>query len=172
MFFDNVRVPCDNLVGNVNEGWTIAKALLGFERLHLGSPKQSQHALGHLRTLGLHNEQINDAGFRASYVELALDVADLSSLYARYADYVKRGEQLPPTVSMLKIWATETYQRIGLAIVRNAGAAAGLAGAVQVGNGVMHTLAPLYNASAAKIYGGSNEVQRNILARSVLELPA
>ncbi|WP_416400601.1 acyl-CoA dehydrogenase [Alicycliphilus denitrificans] len=171
VFFDNVRVPRENLVGRPNEGWTIAKALLGFERLHLGSPKQSQFALAQLRTLGRNGGLMDDPAFRAAYAELALDVADLASLYTRYGDYVKRGEKLPASVSMLKVWATETYQRIGLAMARHAGASAALAGAAPVGEGRMHLLAPLFNASAARIYGGSNEVQRNILARTVLELP-
>ncbi|RZL91599.1 MAG: acyl-CoA dehydrogenase [Variovorax sp.] len=172
VFFDQVHVPLDNLVGKLNEGWTIAKALLGFERLHIGSPKHAQHALGHLRSLGQLSGLMHDPAFRASYAELALDVADLSSLYTHYGDYVRRGQRLPASVSMLKIWATETWQRIGLAITRHAGNAAALADAVSIGEGSMHLLAPLYNASAAKIYGGSNEVQRNILARTVLELPA
>jgi len=172
VFFDGARVPRENLVGSLNEGWTIAKALLGFERLHLGSPKQSQHALGHLRTLGQLSGLMEDAAFQATYAELALDVADLASLYSRYADYAKRGERLPPSVSMLKIWATETYQRIGLAITRHSGSSAALAGAVEVGGRSVHLLAPLFNATAAKIYGGANEVQRNILARTVLALPS
>jgi alkylation response protein AidB-like acyl-CoA dehydrogenase len=173
VFFEAVRVPRENLVGQLNEGWTIAKALLGFERLHLGSPKQSQYALGQLRKLAESRGLMCDPAFRSSYAELAHDVADLVALYTKYADYVKRGERLPPSVSMLKIWATETYQRIGLAMVRHAGPAGGLAGAVGIGDGdPMYLLAPLFNASAAKIYGGSNEVQRNILARTVLELPA
>lgn len=172
VFFDNVRVPHENLVGQVNQGWTIAKALLGFERLHLGSPKQSQHALGHLKALGQQLDLMGDSAFRTRYAELALDVANLTALYTQYADYVKRGEPLPPSVSILKIWATETYQRIGLAIVRSAGSLGALAGATATGDGQQHLLAALYNGSAAKIYGGSNEVQRNILARTVLELPS
>jgi alkylation response protein AidB-like acyl-CoA dehydrogenase len=171
VFFDNVRVPRENLVGQPNEGWTIAKALLGFERLHLGSPKQSQFALAQLRTLAHGSALMQDPAFRATYAELALDAADLASLYTRYGDYVRRGQRLPPSVSMLKVWATETYHRIGLAIAKNAGSAGALAGAVRVGEDSMHLLAPLYNGSAARIYGGSNEVQRNILARTVLELP-
>lgn len=171
VFFDKVRVPLENLVGEMNQGWTIAKALLGFERLHLGSPKQAQHALGHLRSLAEAAGLLNDGAFRAEYAELALDVADLASIYARYGDHVRRGERLPPSVSMLKVRATDVYQRIGLAIARYSGSDAALAGAVRVGEGSMHLLAPLFNASAAKIYGGSNEIQRNILARTVLELP-
>ena len=51
VFFDNVRVPRDNLVGEVNKGWSMAKALLGFERIFLGSARQSAYALGRLRQL-------------------------------------------------------------------------------------------------------------------------
>jgi alkylation response protein AidB-like acyl-CoA dehydrogenase len=171
VFFDNVRVPCENLVGALNEGWNIAKALLGFERLHLGSPKQAQHALAILAKLGQASGLMQEPAFRAEYAELSLDVADLAALYGRYGDYVRRGEKLPASVSMLKLWATDTYQRIGLAIARHAGDAAALAGAVAFGEESIHVLAPLLNASAAKIYGGSNEIQRNILARTVLQLP-
>ena len=51
VFFDDVRVPKDNLVGQVNQGWTMAKALLGFERIFLGSARQSAYALSRLRQL-------------------------------------------------------------------------------------------------------------------------
>ena len=51
MFFDNVRVPQDALVGKLNEGWTVAKALLGFERLNIGSPRRPQYALMRLEML-------------------------------------------------------------------------------------------------------------------------
>lgn len=172
VFFDYARVPLENLVGKLNAGWTIAKALLGFERLHLGSPKQAQQALWRLKNLSQQEGKINDSTFRTNYAELALDVADLTALYTEYADYVKRGERLPPSVSILKIWATETFQRIGLAIVRNSGPLGALASAVRVGDGEMHMLAALYNGNASTIYGGSNEVQRNILARLVLDLPS
>lgn len=67
----------------------------------------------------------------------------LGALDARYADYVKRRERLPPSVSMLKIWATETYQRIGLAVTCYAGDSAPLAGAVDLGGSCVHLLAPL-----------------------------
>ena len=120
VFFENVRVPQANLVGGLNRGWQIAKALLGFERIFVGSPKTSQYALGQLRALGEARGLLDDPVFAAGYAELQLDLADLRSLYTGFADIVKRGEALPPSVSMLKIWATETYTRIGLRLVETA----------------------------------------------------
>jgi hypothetical protein len=171
VFFDDVRIPRDNLVGAVNDGWTIAKALLGFERIFLGSPKQSQYALGQLRRLALANGSFADAEFAARFTALQLDVLDLGASYRRYVDLVKQGDPLPASVSLLKVWATETYQRIALLIAESAGADGALLEPVLVDGAAMNVLAPLFNASAASIYGGANEIQRNILAKAVLGLP-
>ncbi len=63
VFFDDVRVPRDHLVGEVNQGWTMAKALLGFERVMIGSPKQSSYALDRLRLLAQYMDVWEDAVF-------------------------------------------------------------------------------------------------------------
>ncbi|HUD34255.1 MAG TPA: acyl-CoA dehydrogenase family protein, partial [Variovorax sp.] len=172
VFFDDVRVPKANLVGKPNQGWHIAKALLGFERLFVGSPKTCQYALGQLRAMAQARGLLGDAAFVARFAELQLDLADLRALYAGFADLVKRGEALPPSVSMLKIWATETYTRIGVQLVETAdehGGSAGIDGRGE--DGLPDALAPLMNALVTTIYGGTNEIQRNILSRQVLGLP-
>ncbi len=171
VFFDNVRVPQANLVGGLNKGWHIAKALLGFERIFVGSPKTSQYALGQLRALAEARGLFDDAAFAASFAELQLDLADLRSLYTGFADMVKRGEALPPSVSMLKIWATETYTRISVKLVGTADEHAGTVGERRIGQAALDPLAPLMNALVTTIYGGTNEIQRNILSRQVLGLP-
>ena len=172
VFFDNVRVPRNQRVGELNKGWTIAKALLSFERIFLGSPKQSQYALARLREaadlLGLAEDPV----FTDRYTQLVLDVADLGTLYARFVEQVKRGETLGPDVSMLKLFATETYSRLGNLLVEIAGASGGVPGDIDVDGSPIDVLTTFYNARPATIYGGSNEIQRNILASSVLQLPS
>ncbi|MGB4347495.1 MAG: acyl-CoA dehydrogenase family protein [Burkholderiaceae bacterium] len=172
VFFDNVRVPRSQRVGELNKGWTIAKALLSFERIFLGSPKQSQYALARVREaadlLGLAEDPV----FTDRYTQLALDVADLGTLYARFVEQVKRGETLGPDVSMLKLFATETYSRLANLLVEIAGASGGVPGDVDVDGSSIDVLTTFYNARPATIYGGSNEIQRNILAGSVLQLPS
>jgi len=172
VFFENVRVPRSQRVGELNKGWTIAKALLGFERIFLGSPKQSQYALARVREAAEQLGLFDDPVFTDRYTQLSLDVADLATLYARFVEQVKRGEALGPDVSMLKIFATETYSRLANLLVDIAGSSGGTPGDIDLVHGHIDVLTTFYNARPATIYGGSNEVQRNILARSVLQLPA
>ena len=171
VFFDNVRVPRANLVGELNRGWDIAKALLGFERLFAGSPKHSQYTLKQLTTLATARDLFADPAFVARYAELALDTADLSAMYAHYAAIVKRGEALPASVSFLKLWATETHERIALALAQAAAEHGGGAGATRFDGAEIHVLAPLVNALAGTIFSGTSEIQRGILAKQVLGLP-
>lgn len=172
VFFDNVRVPAENLVGKLHGGWTIAKALLGFERIFLGSPKQSQYALGQLARLAQARRLFADPVFAQRFAALRLDVADLTATYTRFADIVRAGKPLPASVSLLKIWASETYHRIGALLVE-AGEEQGAVAGDQVLDGQsFNVLSPLIGSTAAMIYGGTNEIQRNILARQVLDLPA
>ena len=172
VFLENVRVPKSNLVGDMNQGWTIAKALLGFERIHLGSPQQSQYVLARIEAAALSLGLLEDTGFLDRFTQLRLDVADLSTLYARFVDQVKRGEKLGPDVSMLKIWATETVSRLSNLLMEMAGSAGAIVGDVEMNGASFDVLTSFYNACPATIYGGSNEVQRNILAINVLDLPA
>ena len=72
---------------------------------------------------------------------------------------------------MLKIWATETYSRIASLMVEAVGGAGGMDGATDIGGMTEDVMTHYYYARPATIYGGSNEVQRNILARQVLDLP-
>ncbi|WP_326536599.1 acyl-CoA dehydrogenase [Pseudorhodoferax sp.] len=171
VFFDDVQVPADQLVGRLHDGWQVAKALLGHERLNQGSPRMPQAALAQLRLLGDAAGLAGQADFDAVYAELALDVAGLVDLYGHYAGYVRRDDALPPSVSLLKLWGTETSQRIAAAILRFAGEHAGVAGAADVDGTPLHLAAPLWNATPATLYGGTSEVHRNILARAVLDLP-
>ncbi|MCW2241806.1 acyl-CoA dehydrogenase [Azospirillum canadense] len=171
VYFDDVRVPQANLVGALHQGWHVAKSLLGHERIFIGSPKTSQYAMGQLRALAEANGVFDDPVFAARFAQLQLDLADLRALYGRFADIVKRGEELPPSVSLLKIWASETYTRIGVALMEVAGDHGGAGATVSFGTRSLNPLAPLMNALVTTIYGGTNEIQRNILSRQVLGLP-
>jgi len=172
VFLENVRVPRSNIVGELNKGWTIAKALLGFERIFLGSPKQSQYALARVQEAAQRLGLFEDTGFVDRYTKLALDVADLGALYGRFIEQVKRGETLGPDVSMLKLFGTETYSRLADLLVDVMGSSGGTPGSTALPGGKTDALTNFYNARPATIYGGSNEVQRNILAASVLKLPS
>jgi len=173
VFFDNVRTPVDNLVGDLNKGWTIAKTLLGFERLGIGSPRRPRYALTRLEKVARSRGLMDDPAFVERLTQLRLDLADLGSLYGRYVDQVRRGEPLGPDVSILKIWAMELYQRISELLLEAADEKGAMAGDVDFdGEEDMDILAPFYMSRPGTIYGGSNEIQRNIVSKDVLRMPA
>ena len=171
VFLDKVRVPCANLVGELHQGWTVAKSLLGHERLFVGSPKLCQHALHQLRELALASGQLDAPIFADALARISLDVLDLEALYGEYATMVKRGEAPGVDISILKIWSTETYVRLSEMIVAAAGELGGNRGPIAFGNAHVDVLSHFYNARPAPIYAGSNEIQRNIIAKHVLMLP-
>ena len=170
VFFDNVRAPKDYLVGTVNQGWTMAKALLGFERVMIGSPKQSAYALTRLRGLAQRMGVWEEPAFQDRYTRLRLDLADHTALYQTYVEVLRRGELLGADVSMLKLHQSELYQRITEAMLEIAGENAGLLEPME-GNRDLNPAGLFIQARPTTIYGGSNEIQRNILAKSVLGLP-
>ena len=172
VFFDNVRVSNDALVGKLNEGWTVAKALLGFERLNIGSPRRPQYALMRLEMLGRAKGLFDDAGFVDRFTQIKLDLEDLASLYARYVEQVKRGQPLGHDVSSLKIWAMEAWQRLTDLLVETGAEDGVIEGAQEIAGVEIDFLTPFYYARPATIYGGSSEIQRNILSKYVLDLPS
>ena len=171
VFFDNVRVPADALVGGLDKGWTIAKTLLGFERLGIGSPRRPRYAFARLEKVARSRGLLEDPAFADRYAQLRLDLADLAALYARYVDQVRRGEPLGPDVSILKIWSMELYQRTSELLLEAADEKAALDGLVDFDDEWIDVLAPFYMARPGTIYGGSNEIQRNIVAKDVLRMP-
>ena len=170
VFFDDVRVPKDNLVGQVNQGWTMAKALLGFERIFLGSARQSAYALSRLRQLAERMGVLDDPAFADRYTQLRLDLADHKALFEVFAEKLRSGETLGPDVSLLKIHQTELYQRITDAMLEISGEHAGLLDPIG-GNRELHPSGMFIQARPTTIYGGTSEIQRGIVAKNVLGLP-
>src|SRR5690606_34013619 len=122
--------------------------------------------------IGQERRLFDDPAFQDRFIASFLDVVDLQSLYGEFADIVRRGVALPPSVSLLKIWATETYSRICMETVEAAAEWGGDDVSLRLGDVDMHPARRLYNSAITTIYGGTNEIQRNILAKLVLELPS
>ncbi len=170
VFFDDVRVPADHLVGQVNQGWTMAKALLGFERIFLGSARQSAYALSRLRQLAERMGVLDDPVFADRYTQLRLDLADHKALFEVFAETLRAGETLGPDVSLLKIHQSELYQRITDTMLEISGENAGLLDPIG-GNRELHPSGMFIQARPTTIYGGTSEIQRGIIAKNVLGLP-
>ena len=171
VFFDDVRVPAKNLVGTINQGWTIAKSVLGHERIFLGAPTRPEYALNRLERLAEARGAFDDPAFVSRFARLRLDLYDLGSSFERFAKILRSGGELGADVSMLKIFTTELYQRITEEMLTVAGEEARFADDLEAGDTQIDAMNLFLDSRAPAIFGGSNEIQRNILAKAVLRLP-
>ncbi len=169
-FFENVRVPHANLVGELHKGWAVNSALLGLERIYVGLPKHSAHALARLHDLMTLTDAWDDAAAVDRFTQFQFDLEDHIALYEAALEQVSRTGQFPADISLLKLSQTELCSRITQAMMDMGGEIAGLFDPL-----VEHDNLFLANqfllARPTTIYGGTSEVQRNIMATRVLGLP-
>ena len=168
VFFDNVRVPVGNLVGRLDDGWTVAKSLLGTERLLNGSPTLAQQTFDYLvRMLASAPDMRRAASADDRMARLGCDLHDADALYEEVCDAAVRGVARDSDYSILKILSTELFQRASELLLDLANERGASAGAVSFGDWELdiHRLAMI--ARPGSIYGGTNEIQRDILARSI-----
>ncbi len=179
VFFDEVKVPAENLVFEENQGWTVAKYLLGHERMGSGNVGGSKRELAALKALAAREQKngrplLDDPRFRdrLSRVEIELEALELTSM--RFLDRMRRSGQPPGAdVSMLKIRGSELQQAITELMMQAVGPQAQPFVAVDGGavDPLASRLAPRYaNYRKTSIYAGSNEIQRNIIAKATLGL--
>lgn len=173
VFFDNVRVPVENLVGEENAGWTYAKFLLGHERTNIAGIGASRRELARLERMAGELRRdgaplADDPLFATRIAQVALELKALEVTNLRVIFAEARQQAPGPEASMLKIRGTEILQRISELQVEALGARA-LAFDGD-GEDVPRAVGHYMNLRKLSIYGGSNEIQRNIIAQMVLNL--
>lgn len=166
VFFDGARVPVEHRIGEEGDGWRVGNSVLSFERIHIGTPSMPAYALERLRRLG----HLGRDG--PAVADLELDLRHLRDLYGEFAAVVRDGGTPGPDVSILKIWATELTRRIGDLICDAAGPAGAVREPLDVDGEPFEVLDVFYKALPSTIYGGSNDIQRDVVAKRVLGLPS
>ena len=177
VFFDNVRVPAENLVGEENRGWDYAKFLLGNERVGVapvGSTKRSlASAKEYAKTAGPGGTSLlDDPSFASQIADLENELLALELTALRVVAHSADGKPHPAS-SVLKLRGTELQQAVTELYVDMGGPASLASGAGAESNlpDWNKVSTPMYlNLRKASIYGGSNEVQRQIIAGTILGL--
>lgn len=178
VFFDNVEVPAENLIGEENKGWTYAKHLLSHERTNIADVNRAKRELERLKRIAKAEGVYEDRRFRDEIARLEVDVVALEMLVLRVLSAEKSGKNPLDIAGLLKIKGSEIQQRYTELMMLAAGpyALPYIHEAMEAGwqgdyVGAAHC-APLastyFNYRKTTIYGGSNEVQRNIVAQVVL----
>ncbi|WP_028226369.1 acyl-CoA dehydrogenase family protein [Paraburkholderia ferrariae] len=171
VFLDHVRASAAHMVGGLNNGWKVANGLLGFERLWSGSAHQCRQALVRLKQVAHAAGKLQDPAFLRQITRLELDVLDLASCYTRSTRNLQVTRRVGFEASMLKIWATETCQRIGELMMEVGGDAVLVQDGTDFDGRHLDALTPFLEARAPTIYGGTVQIHRNILSKNVLNLP-
>ncbi|MEZ5573212.1 MAG: acyl-CoA dehydrogenase family protein [Halioglobus sp.] len=180
VFFDNVRVPSENRIGEEGKGWTYAKSLLVHERLSIAEVADSKRALKEVRELAraeinAGKSLLDDALFAKRLTDIEIDLMALEFTELRALASISEGKQPGPESSLLKLQGTEIQQAIQElrmdAAAYYSGTLQGELSAEQLGHSYADSAQKLYfRGRASSIYGGSNEVQKNITAKYVLGL--
>lgn len=172
VFFDDVRVPADQLVGAEGQGWACAKFLLGNERTGIANVGLCRERLEYARAIAAQTIQggerlIDDPKLRTELAMLDAEVRALELTNYRFLLTSSEQEALPVFASVLKLKGVEMQQEVNALLARLAGPA-GLER--RDGDELVHgPLAPRYFYSrAASIYGGTSEVQKDILAKAIV----
>jgi alkylation response protein AidB-like acyl-CoA dehydrogenase len=179
VFFDNVEVPAENLIGEENKGWTYAKHLLAHERTNIADVNRAKRELERLKRIAKAEGVWDDVRFRDQIALLEVDIVALEMLVLRVLSAEKSGKNPLDIAGLLKIRGSEIQQRYTELMMLAAGPfslpfiheamEAGWQGDFPGGVVAHAPLASSYfNMRKTTIYGGSNEVQRNIVAQTIL----
>ncbi|AGH84513.1 MULTISPECIES: acyl-CoA dehydrogenase family protein [Ralstonia solanacearum species complex] len=183
VFFDNVRVPAENLIGEENRGWTYAKYLLGHERTGIARVGHSKRELAFLKRVALQHQKngrplLEDPVFAAKVASLEIELMALEITVLRVVSSEGVGRGPGPEASLLKIKGTQIQQMLTELMVEAVGPYAqpfdpdyleGETPRAVTGDNDAAPLAPYYfNYRKTSIYGGSNEIQRNIISQMIL----
>ncbi|WP_295499688.1 acyl-CoA dehydrogenase family protein, partial [uncultured Ralstonia sp.] len=183
VFFDNVKVPVQNLIGDENRGWTYAKYLLGHERTGIARVGNSKRELAFLKRVAQQHQKngkplLQDPVFGAKVASLEIELLALEMTVLRVVSSENAGKGPGPEASLLKIKGTQIQQMLTELMVEAVGPYAQpfdpsyLEGEVPqavTGDNDAAPLAPYYfNYRKTSIYGGSNEIQRNIISQMIL----
>ena len=179
VFFDDVDVPVDNRVHEEGKGWTVAKYLLGYERMNTARIGASKRELEKLKAFAARETKdgaplLDDPRFRDKVTRVEVELMALEITNLRFLDRLRGGRPPGPEVSMLKITGTQIQQALAELMMEVAGPLAQPVEPVDSApdfEDSIASLAPHYcNFRKTSIYAGSNEIQRNIIAKMMLGL--
>ncbi|MGE0800031.1 MAG: acyl-CoA dehydrogenase family protein [Lautropia sp.] len=176
VFFEDVEVPLENLVHEEGKGWTVAKYLLGHERMNTGRIGASKRELAALKRFAAGRQRNGrpldrDPRFADRLAELEIDLMALEITNLRFLSRLVGGNPPGAEVSMLKIRGTEIQQRLTELMMEAGGTAALRTGDAAGDDPLTARLGARYaNFRKTSIYAGSNEIQRNIMAKMMLGL--
>jgi len=171
-FFVDVRVPKENMLGSLNGGWQVANKLLGSERFTTGHPRNAAVLLNKARQVAEYSGAARDSAFLHRLALLEIDLLAFSAFYRHAASLHANGKAPASMAPVIKIAGGELGQQASELLVDAAGPLGGSAADIMIGNVAFNPAADLFEMRRVTVGSGTVEIQRNIIAKRVLNLPS
>src|SRR5246500_4329381 len=142
VFFDDVVVPAENLVGKLNDGWRIANALLGHERIGTSNPQYALMALDRIKTMARASGVMADPAFQDRLAAASINVTALSALFSHAAELTNVERSPGPEASMIKIFGSELLQSLNDLLIEAAGSDASIEPPIITEHGAVEVSTP------------------------------
>lgn len=170
-FFDDVRVPVENLVGPLHDGWRVANSILGTERFSHGHPRRCYSILEMVKRIARKTGAMDDPAFRDRLAAEEVNVAAYTAFFRHALELTEAGGSPGFAASILKLYCTEEAHQLDDLLVEAAGGHGLDSELVEAEGGAVDIMGQFLGDRRITIGGGSREIQRNIIAKRVLGLP-
>jgi len=170
-FFDDVRVPIANVVGEIGKGWPLAKSLMDWERIGNANPQAALDTLDRIRDVATATGKIDDPVFADQLTRAEIRVLGQSAMFAHAVELAKSDTEIGAHSSFIKLTATEIAQQLADLLMDAAGPAAANAKPLETINGKIDVATVWLQARRLSIFAGTSEIQRNVMAKRILNLP-
>ncbi len=171
-FFDDVRVPRENMVGELHQGWRVANLVMGNERFATGHPRNATEMLATAARVAAATGVMDDPGFRDRLGRLSVEVTAFAAFYRHGAALHGAGRTSKSMASVIKIVGGELAQQAADLVNEAAGSLGSAAGEIETAEGPVNVAAMMFESRRLTVGSGTVEIQRNILAKRVLDLPS
>jgi alkylation response protein AidB-like acyl-CoA dehydrogenase len=168
----DVRVPRENLLGGLNDGWKVANRLLGSERFTTGHPRNAAVLLNKARQVAEFTGALRDGGFPQKLAALEIDLLAFSAYYRHAAALHGQGRAPFSMAPVIKIVGGELGQRASELLVEAAAGFGAQTSDMSFGNHSVNPAAEMFEMRRVTVGSGAVEIQRNIIAKRVLGLPS
>ena len=170
VFFDDVEVPAGNIVLGINQGWTLANTVLEAERMMSSSPQKLIVFLDRVRRVARETGAWQDGAFRDRLAVAQIDALAFQAMFTAVLARVRAGERAGTQASILKIVNAELAQTLADLMLEASGSSGMEVAPLMAGDRKVSVGLAFLQTRRQTIYGGTSEIQRNILAKRVLDL--
>jgi alkylation response protein AidB-like acyl-CoA dehydrogenase len=170
-FFDDVRIPITNVVGELDNGWPLAKNLMDWERIGNANPQAAFDVLERIRKVAVVTERDKDPVFQDKVAIAEIRVVGQAAMFAHAVQLAKAEMEIGSHSSFIKLSATEISQDLADLLLEAAGSDAANLAPIETPDGNIDVATTWLQARRLSIFAGTSEIQRNIMAKRVLGLP-